>query len=76
MEIQKWYNHVQTSLILPPKVLFGCWFQSGWNHNLPGISIAPSGDIMQRRIETPRFQEHFNRGPDSLCGEASSQNSR
>ena len=69
MEIQNHPKHAETPPFLLPKVLFGCWFQSGWiTHNL-GRYVAPSGDTVQRRIETPRSQGHFNRGPGSLCGE-------
>ena len=37
------------------------------------VFLAHSGDAIPRRIETPRFQEHFNRGPVSLCGEVLSR---
>ena len=76
MEIQNCQKHTETYPFLLPEVLFGCWFQSGWlSHNLE-LSIAHPGDTIPRRIETPRSQGHFNRGPGSLCREALSRGRR
>ena len=47
-----------------------CW-RGGSNRDAisttPRVFLAHSGDAIPRRNETPRFQEHFNRGPVALC---------
>ena len=39
---------LETCPLLLPKVLFGCWFQSGWiTHNPPHV-LAPPADTIPR----------------------------